>query len=344
MRSRPPDLADDDVAAALAAHWVLAVASIDYRPVGFGSHHWEVCDVDGAQWFVTVDELDSKRTTLSEPLDAAFDRLRAALVAARDLRACGRDFVVAAVPSVNGEPVVRVGERAAIAVYPFVDGESFDWGAFTDGHREALLDLVVATHSAPESAWRAALSDDFWVAHRDELEAALDRAAEVPDCGPYAIPTAELLAAHEAPIRRLLARYDALVREARARPSRVVLTHGEPHPGNTIRTDGGWRLIDWDTALVAPPERDLWSLDPGDGSLLDAYARATGVTPSSSTLDLYRVRWELADLAVVVSRFRAPHADTADDDMSWTILRNTAEGLSSSAGRGDASCRKLNRA
>jgi spectinomycin phosphotransferase/16S rRNA (guanine(1405)-N(7))-methyltransferase len=90
-----------------------------------------------------------------------------------------------------------------------------------------------------------------------------------------------------------------------------------------MRTNDGWLLIDWETTLVAPPERDLWSLDPGDGSILAAYAGATGVTPSPSTMDLYRLRWDLADLAVVVSRFRAPHPGNADDDESWTILTET---------------------
>ena len=54
-------------------------------------------------------------------------------------------------------------------------------------------------------------------------------------------------------------------------------------------TADGWLLIDSDTALVAPPERDLWSLDTGDGTILDAYASATGVTPLPSLLNLYRL-------------------------------------------------------
>ncbi len=62
-------------------------------------------------------------------------------------------------------------------------------------------------------------------------------------------------------------------------------------------TAAGWMLIDWDTALVAPPERDLWSLDPGDGSILSAYADATGVRPRASMIELYRIRWDLADIA-----------------------------------------------
>ena len=100
----------------------------------------------------------------------------------------------------------------------------------------------------------------------------------------------------------------------------MVLTHGETHPGNTMLTAEGWVLVDWDTALVAPPERDLWSLDPGDGSVLRGYADATGVTPSQALLELYRIRWDLADLAVGVSRFRRHHPGSPDDDKSWDDL------------------------
>jgi spectinomycin phosphotransferase/16S rRNA (guanine(1405)-N(7))-methyltransferase len=141
----------------------------------------------------------------------------------------------------------------------------------------------------------------------------------------------ELLRAHEKPIRRELGRYDELVAEARAQPHRTVLTHGEPHPGNTILTTEGWALIDWDTTLVAPPERDLWGLDPGDGSILGAYADATGRPALPSMLELYRVRWDLADIAVEVSRFRGPHGDTADDSKTWELLRAQVQGLADQA-------------
>jgi spectinomycin phosphotransferase/16S rRNA (guanine(1405)-N(7))-methyltransferase len=40
-------------------------------------------------------------------------------------------------------------------------------------------------------------------------------------------------------------------------------------------------------------------------------------------MDLYRLRWELADVAVAVSRFRGPHTGNADDNESWHILRET---------------------
>jgi hypothetical protein len=294
---------------------------MEYRAVGWGSHHWEVADAAGPRWLVTVDELENKRLSASESLAAGFARLRASLAAAMDLRACGRTFVVAPVPARDGGPLARVNGRFGVAVYPFIAGQSFGWEEFSSpAHRHSVLGLLVDVHTAPPAASRHALADDFAVPQRDELEAACAPDGDVADCGPYARPTSLLARQHAAPIQRLLARYDALVLQARAQGARTVLTHGEPHPGNTMQTADGWMLIDWDTALVAPPERDLWSLDPGDGSILDAYATATGTSPQPSLLDLYRLRWDLADIAADVGRFRRPHAGNIDDDQSWELL------------------------
>ncbi|MEU4566089.1 phosphotransferase [Micromonospora sp. NPDC023956] len=351
MFSAPAGLTEETLVAALGSAWRVDVETITYRPVGFGSHHWEVGTVQGDRWFATVDELELRRHRQDEPLDRAYDRLRAALGTTVALHAAlggteadrtgsvarrgrGRSFVVAPVPTVDGEPLTRVGERFGLALYPHVAGESFTWGDFPSAeHRRAVLDMLVAVHTAPAHVRRQAAVDDLTVAHRDALDDAL-RAGPVPGCGPYARPVADLLAVHAAPIRRLLDRYDTLATEARGYGDRAVLTHGEPHPGNTMRDADGWLLIDWETALVAPRERDLWNLDPGDGSVLAAYADATGVPPEPSLLELYRIQWDLKDLAVDVDRFRRPHTGSADDEACWKILQRLVRHL---GGRGDTS-------
>jgi hypothetical protein len=329
MLVAPDDLPEAALVAALQRGWGMTVSSMEYRAVGWGSHHWEVVDTAGSRCFVTADELDKRRRLEGEPPAAAFGRLRASLAAARDLRDCGRSFVVAPVPAGDGEPLARVGDRFAVALYPFIEGQSFEWGEFTSpGHRLGVLGLVAAMHTAPAAASRHALPDDFVVPQRDELEAACDPACQAPDCGPYARPASRLVQQNAAPIRRLAARYDDLVRQARAQPARAVLTHGETHSGNTMLTADGWVLIDWDTALAAPPERDLWNLDPGDGTILDAYATATGVAPQPLLLDLYRIRWDLTDIAMDVGRFRQPHAGSAEDAKCWELLSSLIKRVS----------------
>ena len=323
----PPDgLSEGLLVSELAAHWRLDVAAIGYRAVGFGSHHWEVTDAAGVRWFVTVDELGKRRKSQAEPLDAALDRLRRALAVAIELRVQGCEFVVAPVLSRDDEPVVRAAGEFAVAVYPFVRGTSFGWGEFaTTAHRQAVLDMVMAVHQAPAAARKLALADNYEIQKRDELEAVLDGAHDAPaEAGPYTKLMKRLLGGSEAAIRLKLARYDELASRARAVPSRSVLTHGEPHPGNTMLTDEGWRLIDWDTNLLAPPERDLWSLDPSDGSVLAKYAAATGVEPVEAVMELYRIRWDLNDLALEVSRFLWPHKGSAEDEKAWQLLVDLA--------------------
>jgi aminoglycoside phosphotransferase (APT) family kinase protein len=308
MLSAPADLPIDALVTALSEHWGLAVDRLDYRPVGWGSHHWAA----GDQWFVTVDDLETKRRSEEEPLDRAYDRLRAALAAATALPAT---IAVAPVATRSGPPLARCGERFAVAVYPYLEWQSFGWGEFSSpAHRRAVLDLVVGVHT---STVRSAVAEDFVIAQREALEPT----TSFVDTGPYARATERLLATAADALRAQLTRYDALVASA-ARPDAMVLTHGEPHPGNTMLSPDGWRLIDWDTALMAPPERDLWGLDPGDGSILTAYAAATGVTPQPDRLELYRLRWDLTDIAVDASRFRRPHTGTADDDQSFELLRD----------------------
>ncbi|MEE6311794.1 phosphotransferase [Plantactinospora veratri] len=329
MLTPPDDLPEELLRTALLREWGVRVASLEYRAVGRGSHHWEVTDVEGTLRFVSVDDLTTKRLTLTDPLDAAYARLRAALGTARRLREHGCGFVVAPIPTSGGEPLVRVGGRFGVAVYPYVDGESFRWGEWASpAHRRDVLDLVTAVHAAPAAAREHAPVDDFAIPHSDELELGLAGTGKVPDTGPYARLAARLLVEHAAPVRRLLARHGELVRAARAQPGRMVLTHGEPHPGNTMRTADGWRLIDWDTVRIAPPERDLWLMEPGDGSVLDAYTEATGVPPLAEMLELYRSWWHLADIAEETSRFRAPHTGTEDDDESFAILRSVLEHIS----------------
>jgi spectinomycin phosphotransferase len=115
-----------------------------------------------------------------------------------------------------------------------------------------------------------------------------------------------LLDARREQLRRLLADYDELTREI---GTGWVVTHGEPHPGNVIRTKDGPRLVDWDTVRLGPPERDLWMVIDGD---TPAYA-------------YFRLRWRLADVAEFIRDLRAPHADTEDTAAAWRFLRECLE-------------------
>ncbi|WP_061300323.1 phosphotransferase [Herbidospora cretacea] len=261
----------------IAESWNLDVEGLDYLPVGFGSHHWKI----GETWFVTAD-------------DKPHEALAAALSA-----------VPPSVGVAPAAPLVTVG-RWTLQLYPYLTGESFAWGEFSSPeHRAETLRMVREVHRSPFCQARL---DTFRIHGRD---AAL---AFTPGRGPFGARAADLLASRAEVLETRFRRYDALVRDALNLRDRMVLTHGEPHPGNTMRTTEGWRLIDWDTALISHPERDLWLLGETEGAL-------------PWLLDLYGLRWRLSDVAAEAGRFSRDHTGTEDDAFGWTILRDTVNDL-----------------
>jgi len=170
----PDDLSDDALRHVLQTKWGMTVRSIDFRAVGFGSHHWDVVDAEGVRHFVTVDDLDTKKQSREDSREAAFGRLRTALTGAGDVRRAGAPFVVAPTAAGGGQPVVGAAGRYAVAVYPFVDGHHYRWGdTLTPAHRRGLLDLIVSLHALPVTVLGTRLRDLFDIAHRHELEASL---------------------------------------------------------------------------------------------------------------------------------------------------------------------------
>jgi Phosphotransferase enzyme family len=332
MLAPPKGLTEESLAATLARGWGIEVAGLEYRALGFGSHHWEVVEAGGARWFVTVDDLAQRRNTERETNAQVQARLAAGIGAARTLRNTSTDFefIVAPVPSLDGAVLLPAGEGFCTTVYPLLEGESFSWGPFRyDDQLAAVLAMLIAVHRAPLGRTAGAPVEDFRVQRRDVLEQALDEGAEAADRGPFSLPLAELIARNVPAVRAALHNYDELVGRVTASTPRV-LTHGEPHAGNTMLTIDGWKLIDWDTAALAPPERDLWNLDRGDGSVLAMYAKATGYTPQPALLELYRLRWDLNDLSLCAADLRREHVEDANTTMSWETVQGIVRGLSAS--------------
>jgi spectinomycin phosphotransferase len=116
--------------------------------------------------------------------------------------------------------------------------------------------------------------------------------------------------------------YDQLAGRVRDDRGAWVVTHGEPHNANVIRdTKGELRLVDWDTTLIAPRERDLWMTLDADMTGWDEYRKVLGsVRLNEDALGLYRERWALAEICIYVAEFRRPHEETEDTRTSWKEL------------------------
>ena len=312
MQERPEGLADTEVAAALARHWNLAVTELRYLPVGFGGYHWSARDASGDRWFVTATDLAR--------FDSVADLERAMSTAVWLARA-GLEFVLAPVPASSGRAACPVGTRYAITVSPFVDGAT----PGSRGDPMTTADLAAVTEMlARQHAVRADQGEvpvrALELPDRAVIETSLRERAEPWQAGPYGECSRALINEHAVSLAAALATFDELTAELTAAAGEPVITHGEPHSRNLMRSDRGLLLIDWDTAGLALPERDLWWIVSDTGAEAALYARLTGRAVSKTALSFYRLRWDLADLAEFLPWFRAPHKESADAETAWRGL------------------------
>jgi hypothetical protein len=318
--TRPDDLTEAQIRPELAASWNFAAQTLSYLPVGFGSHHWQATDAGGRQLFLIVHDLSQMLHSRLDTAEAAFGRLVTAFGCALSLR---RDqdleFVIAPVPTVNGTVVRRLSGRYSLAVCPYLtDCEPGDGDEFPAADRPAVVRLLTELHQATPPA--APQRCDFGLQKADGLRVAIDSTGEPWRTGRYGEQARVLLARHAAGVTALVTAYDELADDARSRPERFVVTHGEPDPRNVLKTAAGFVIVDWDFVQLAPPERDLWDLAETDRSVLAAYTEATGTVIDSGALALFRMWYDLAEIADYIELFRSAHDDTEDSAESWKNL------------------------
>ncbi len=325
MFTRPDVITDAAIIAALRGGWGFDAVVVDYLPVGFGSHHWSARAADGAQRFVTVDDLGTRDFLGGDP-SAAFDGLTRAFATARALLEGGMDWVVGPCLDEQGQVLRWFDEPFSIAVFPYAEGHTRPEYA-SDEERSGVIGLLAQLHQSAGQIATVARRETFAVPNRADLEAAIGSVSTAWIGGRYAEPARRLLGEHLEGVRRQLAFYDGLVQVALTQAQSWSVTHGEPHSANVLRTDDGLRLIDWDTALVAPVERDLWMLlDSPEDQLARQYTAATGHAVERSVLRLYALWWDLCEISIYIAQFRADHEDTEDTSVAWDNLQHFIRG------------------
>jgi spectinomycin phosphotransferase len=315
-----PDIDRADLRSSLRRVWGLSVSSLSYQPVGFGTHHYLARDEDGCSWFVNVDDLEEK-TWIAAEADLAFDGLERSLRTALELRHAGLDFVHAPIEGSGGQVVDRLSDDDfAVSLSAYIEGRSNPFSAYaSDDQRRRVLEMVGRMHAAspfvpPDLPRR----DSFTIPSRTEFFVTLEELAVPWSGGPYAEPAREVVGENADAIRRSFDRYDALAEKVSTHAEQWVITHGEPHAANIIETpDGSLLLIDWDTAAVAPRERDLWHIRPEGDDDWSAYGRPV-TEIDTDAIELYRLWWALSEIAGYAETFRSRHDDDANMRRAWS--------------------------
>ena len=154
------------------------------------------------------------------------------------------------------------GDGRRLSVVPWVSDRRALDGPMTEAHWRAYGEVLSAVHAVPVTDELAGVLPAGGAAYPSIVAATRDVAARLRDRADPGDPlVAELAATWSTAADRVSALTRAVERLAtdqRARPGPAVVCHGDPHLGNLLLgPDGQVWLIDWDDAVLAPPECDL---------------------------------------------------------------------------------------
>ena len=317
-----PDTPVARVADVVRRDWGVDVTEVEHVEAGVRGWHWVLHDDHGPQWFATMDVV----RTVEE---------RGARLAAFEAgaRLAGRlGFVVAPVPSRDGRVAVDLAPGLLLTLMPHLDGVPYGSGPFRDdAERSVVASMMGDLHRQPRPrhlpVWQARIGSPR--ARHDDLDRLL--AQEEWTGGPWSVPASRLVGDAGGVLRTALRRFALLAAAVAGTADRWVVTHGEPHTANLLRTPDGPRLVDWSTVALAPRERDLREVlgeCEGDDpwyAYLEAGGRPEPLSPD--TVELFALQWHLSGIAEQAVLFSGPHGDTADEQRCFGDLEEQVGAL-----------------
>lgn len=314
-----PDIPDSRLITAARDAYNLPVGALAFLPLG--------ADINTAVYRATTDDGT-----------AYFLRLRrgefneSAVLVPRYLSDLGISHIIPPLPATDGHLWVEAG-GFRLVVYPFVVGvDGYDapmsaenWialGAALRRIHDAAVppDLLCRLpRETYDGRWRAAV--------RRYLAEGLD--GPFPDA--IAAETAAFLRDRRDEIAALVNRTERLATVLAAAAPPFVLCHADLHAGNVhIAPGGDFYIVDWDTLVLAPRERDL--MYPGGGQGFMGHTAAAeealfyrgygGVDVDRRALAYYRYERIVTDIAEFCHQLLASGDDGEDRPQAFRWLTN----------------------
>lgn len=271
-------MTDDEVLRLVRDHWEPRADAVEHLPVGWGAHHWRVDAGGEPVLFATLDPDLPRHTHAS--LEAAY-----AAAAALDL-----PFVWPSLPSVDGAFTVPLDART-LSVTGWLEGRRPDESVAE--LPELLAELHAAPAPTPARTWESEIDPALPHLLRDLLQQPWD--------APLGPAARELLVDHLTQVGAWSREHARLL--ARADPASYVVTHGEPHVRNQWVARGRTWLIDWESLVLAPRERDLATL----------VHEGRDVDHDPQLVRLFDLEWRLSEIWSFAQWLQGPHVGHTDD-------------------------------
>ncbi len=303
----------------------LPVTRLEFTPKGEAGYCYVGWSNGDRRWFVKLFQAHR-----DEPF--AFS-----LRASRDLHDAGYEHALPPIPTNEGEPFATY-EDYAVAAFPYVEGvslyedESRPYGEeVTDAEFAGLGTMIGRLHATtPLIPIGGAPRERFEFQYDGLFRRFLAGSAGVAPVNDFQRELLSLWVEDRGNIATAFERYLALQARCRATCRPFVISHGDCHLANILRDGAGsYRLIDWNDALLAPPERDLTfytGVADRFGPFLDVYREA--YDPGLLDPDMfafYIYQWCVSEIGSYTHRILYRNPGTANDEQNESDLSGFRE-------------------
>ena len=249
-----PDLEDDKIIQCLRQAYGLPVANIAFLPLG--------TDLNTAVYRALTDNQTPYFVKLRR---GNFDG--AAVTVPKYLHVHGLKWIIPPLITRRGQLWADLTPFKVI-LYPFVEGK--------DGYERPLTDpqwiefgvALKQFHTAvmPPSITNNIKRETFSPQFRNQVKRFLARIETERWTDSVAVETAMFLQSKQAELLAMVQRTEQLAGQLQANTPEFILCHADIHAWNLlIADDGTLYMVDWDTLIFAPKERDLMFVGGGLG-------------------------------------------------------------------------------
>ena len=298
---------------AIQDHYAIPVHDLKFRAEGWGGYSYIVSSVQNERFFLKL----QNETHTSGIFAANSPEFYMPLM--HQLHTRHIVNLPELILTQNGDFSAQVAEFK-IMVYRFIEGQEVGFGNWPVAILPKLAEQVGKLHNAlPKLEIKHPFVENFQIAFENEIIEYLHILETTqPSIAKGRLKLQAALLPRQEAIRQQLSRLKELQAILRQQNPKKVICHTDLHGANLMTgVDGKLYLLDWENAMIAPPEHDLFFW-VGEDQIWDVffpiYQKQVGaVKLSHVTFEFYFLRRALEDIAdFILSILREDGSDDRD--------------------------------
>lgn len=247
-----PNLKNEEIIACLRDAYGIDVATIAFLPLGadFNTDVYRVTTSTQTDYFLKLRSGEFLEASVSVP---------------KYLADMGIKQVIPPLATKTGQLWTSLASFKAI-LYPYVEGHNGIDTKLSEDQWAQFGAAIKKLHSAdiPASTTKDVPGETFSSKWRETVKAFLMRIESEVFEDPVAVKMALFLKSKSSEILKLVERAEELALAIQTQPIDYVLCHADMHGWNLIiDKEGELYIVDWDTLIFAPVERDLMFIGAG---------------------------------------------------------------------------------